>query len=362
MFVSAVSPMKLQVPSSLLGSSASAADIFAHGCDLLLNRNLPEAMRLINIAAKLGYQPDECAAARWQYWMLLGDLERAWQESDRIAKSGTHDPHRFWNGCCWKKRKVMIRCLHGLGDTIQFIRYAPLLRQTCDSLVVQTHPQLVTLIECVPGINRVVTWSPANSEHEALWDVQLEVTELARAFRSTISNLPQNTPYIAIPKERLAWAGQWFNKDKRPRVGIAWQAGPWDSTRSIQLSELAPLLATNSCQFYCLQSGVDPNALAQYPMLRNIEAHSADVLDTAALITQMDLVISVDTMTAHLSGALARPVWIMLPARADWRWMLSRTDSPWYPTARLFRQTQHGDWQPIIAELTARLGVDKIDV
>lgn len=354
--------MELQIRSNPVESSADAAGIFADGRDLLLNRNLPEAIRLIDTAAKLGHPPDQCAAARWQCWMLLGDFERAWQESDQIVKSGIHDPHRFWNGCCWNERNVMIRCLHGLGDTIQFIRYAPLLRQTCDSLTVQTHPQLVTLIECVPGIDRVVTWAPADSEHEALWDIQLEVTELPRAFRSTLSSIPQNAPYVTIPEERLAWAAQWFDRDERPRVGIAWQAGPWDSARSIQLSELAPLLAINTCQFYCLQTGVETRALAQYPMLKNVEAHSADVLDTAALIAQMDLVISVDTMTAHLSGALARPVWIMLPARADWRWMLSRSDSPWYPSACLFRQNKQGGWQPVVADLTARLASGRSDV
>ncbi len=287
--------------------------------------------------------------------MLLGEFERAWQESDLISAIGARDPNQFWHGETWKGKRVMVRCLHGLGDTIQFIRYAPLLKETCRSLFVQTHPQLVNFIKGVPGVDHVFTWDNSCSEDCAEWDLQMEVTELPRAFRTTIPTIPAQIPYIQVPDEKIQWAANCFEERANLRIGIAWEAGPWDCLRSIALGKFGPLFALKSCRFYGLQKGINPAGLPECSAVRDLEIHAADIRDTAALILNLDLVIAVDTMTAHLAGALGRPVWILLPARADWRWMLDRCDTPWYPTARLFRQRSPGDWTETIEEIGAAL-------
>lgn len=323
-----------------------AEQMFARAHTLLEQRRVRAALRHSARAEALGYDPVECAALRWQCFMFLGDWERAWTESDRIAASGRPDPHRFWNGRSWSGRRLLVRGLHGLGDTIQFIRYAPLLRRTAQCMAVQVHPQLVSLIQQVAGVDFVFTWN----EPDPPWDLQMEITELPRAFRSRMEDVPGNVPYLNVPAERQRWARSLMQPRHRMRIGLSWTAGEWNPCRSIPLDELGPLLSA-PCEFFCLQKGAHVSGTG----LQKLEFFAKDILDTAALIQQLDLVITVDTMTAHLAGALGVPVWILLPYRADWRWMLRRADSPWYPTARLFRQRTPGDWQPVIHHVVKRI-------
>lgn len=335
-----------------------AALAFAEGNRLLQSRTVQQAIECFGAAEQLGYDPSECAGARWNCWMMLGDFERAWQESDRISGLD-RDPNRFWTGESWKGKRIILRCVHGLGDTIQFIRYAPMLKATCRSLIVQTHPQLVTLIERVPGVDRAITWG---ADQRSEWDLQMEVTELPRAFRTTIATIPHMVPYINIPQERFEWASGFFPARDRLRVGICWQSGDWDPSRCMALQELRPLFTCDRCDFYLLQKNADPAAIARYPRLHELESHASDVRDTAALIQNLDLVITVDTMTAHLAGALGKRVFVLLPRVADWRWMLERCDTPWYPTAHLFRQKEPASWEDVArAVLTALHRLRKSD-
>ncbi|HMF74748.1 MAG TPA: hypothetical protein VK604_03705 [Bryobacteraceae bacterium] len=333
-----------------------AADWYVKGEQLLQEVRVEAALECFSMAQQLGFDEDKCAASRWNCWMLSGRFERAWQESDRIEALGVLDPHRYWDGRAWNGRCVMLRCLHGLGDTIQFIRYAPLLRRTCSRLTVQTHPQLTTLLEGVAGIDQVCTWGAGHLDCADGWDIQMEVTELPRAFRATVDSLPARVPYIHIPEERRAWAAGRFSEKRRGlRIGLCWRSGPWNPHRSVTLDELAPLFALGGHQFFSLQKERDAVELqAAYP-LTEFPADALGVRDVGALIVNLDLVITVDTMTAHLAGALGRPVWILLPFPADWRWMLARRDSPWYPTARLFRQMPHAPWSAVIAEVADEL-------
>jgi hypothetical protein len=329
--------------------------LFDRGTALLHSRNVRPALQCFYSAQQLGYEAKKCAAARWECWMLLGEFERAWRESDLISAIGGGDPNQFWDGQAWDGKRVMLRCLHGLGDTIQFIRYAPLLKETCCSLVVQTHPQLVNFIKGVPGVNHVFTWGTGCPKDCSEWDMQMEVTELPRAFRTSVPSIPALTPYIQVPEERVQWGSSWFEKQEKLRIGVAWEAGPWDCSRSISLAEFSPLFDFKSCRFYGLQKGADPADLSKCGGVHNIECHATDIRDTAALILNLDLVITVDTVTAHLAGALGRAVWILLPAHADWRWMLDRYDTPWYPTGRLFRQKSLGNWCPTIEDVRTAL-------
>jgi len=334
-------------------SSADSIQLFKMGEALLSRRRVSEAITYFDHAQRLGFEPHQCAAARWNCWMLAGAFERAWQESDFIAATGPADPHRFWDGRPWKGQRVMLRCLHGLGDAIQFIRYAPLLRASCDRLIVQTHPQLVTLLRSVPGVDTVVTWSDGAQEDQ--WDMQMEINEIARAFRTTTRTIPSTIPYISIAPELVDWAARHFPGSDRPRIGLCWRAGPWNPIRSIDLIELASITEVAGVEFYSLQKDATRQEMKSAPGLRELERYASNVQETAAFILNLDLIITVDTMTAHLAGALGRPVWIMLPAQADWRWMLRRRTTPWYPAARLFRQRLQGDWNMVIARVKRSL-------
>jgi hypothetical protein len=338
-----------------LGSNvALAATLYEEGHQLLLRNDAVAAIKCFDQAEELGFPADACAGARWPCWMLLGQFERAWSESDSITRLGKEDPHRFWDGQGWQGKHVMLRCLHGLGDTIQFIRYASLLRAACSSLCVQVHPQLVSFLQGAMGIDQVITWGQEGDYIEPAWDMQMEVTELPRAFRSTIHSVPREIPYITVPRERIEWAAQYFPSSHKRRIGVSWIAGAWNPSRSIPLKELVRGLASSEHSFYSLQKGVCASDLGPCP-LEELEVYAADVRDTAALILNLDLVITVDTVTAHIAGSLGRPVWILLPFHADWRWMLARNDSPWYPTARLFRQTRPGDWTGVMVQVQEAL-------
>jgi len=282
----------------------------------------------------------EAAAERWADFMMNGNFHAAWQESAWIESTGYKDPHRLWNGESWHDKCVMVRCLHGLGDAIQFIRYARLLRQTCRSLIVQSHPELVEILRRVPGVDEAVTWN----EREDSWDTQIEVMELPRLFHTSLTTIPADVPYIRLPSEQREWAAARVPKTGRPNVGLVWQASSWNPKRSIPRSALLPLLQQAEFCFYNLQKEADDHI----PGFHAGRGGALSLPETAALAEQMDLIISVDTMAAHLAGALARPVWILLPADADWRWMRTRRDSPWYPTATLFRQQYRDNWPPVI--------------
>ena len=301
-------------------------DRYREAAALLESRRVYQALQAVDEAERLGHNPDDCAALRWDCWMLLGEFEHAWRESDSIAARGGHDPHRFWDGTSLTGKRVMLRCLHGLGDTIQFIRYAPMIREQARSLIVETHPQLVRLLHHAPGIDQVVTWGPNAPTFE--WDSQIEINELPRIFRSALATIPSFSPGFSLQRAERG--------SGRKRVGLIWSSSQWNPFRSIPV-ELAFGCACQGCDadLFSLQHGPDRDRIP------TVRSHEGDVLDTATDMLTMDLVISVDTMTAHLAGALALPVWVLLPFEADWRWLLDRTDSPWYPTMRLFRQASH---------------------
>jgi hypothetical protein len=297
-------------------------------------------------AERSGQDPDQCAAGRWKCWMLLGQFERAWQESEAIARRGAPDPNRFWDGQPFTGKRVILRCLHGLGDAIQFIRYAPVLRSKAERLIVETHPEMVELLRGVEGIDEVISWLDPAPE----WDQQIEIMELPRALGATVDTIPARVPYIAIDGPDCSASGD-------RKVGLLWASSGWDPARSIPPREFEPILALPGYSFYNLQHGPESGRLEMH----GTAAQTGDIARTAADILRLDLVITVDTMVAHLAGALGKPVWTLLPFRADWRWMLDREDAPWYPTMRLFRQPEPGNWGPVIERVWGRMASCRAD-
>jgi len=291
--------------------------------------------------------------------LRTGDFAGGWPHFEarrrlaarRVAR--LHDEARLWLGADDISGKtLLLHAEHGLGDTIQFCRYAPLAAARGARVWIEAPPTLLPLLQTLRGVERVV------AQAEATYDRHTPMLSLPLAFGTAADSIPGAVPYLAPPADRLArWNPLLGPRSGRPRIGLAWsghRSTMNDRDRSIPLASLLPLAAFDA-QWYSLQVEVreaDADALheAKRTMaLRDVREFLGDMADTAALVAQLDLVISVDTSVAHLAGAMGRPLWLLLPSPAEWRWLTDRTDSPWYPTARLFRQERRGQWSGVVA-------------
>ena len=284
-----------------------------------------------------------------QEWMAAirrGDLATAWSISDAILAArdprGSDDPalpyHRrwVWDGRAYGGRHVLVRCYHGLGDTLQFARFLPVLRQRVASLTVETQPELLPLLATIPGPDRLQGFDPGDPAPPS--DCDFEIMELSHALRLSPGAAPR-PPYL---KARAV-------ASPPGSIGLCAQAGAWDPARSVPFAALGAVVGDRPVAV------LQPGAIAGSLRVVNPAGCPERIADTAALIAGLDLVVTVDTMIAHLAGALDRPTWLLLPHDADWRWGDARRDTPWYPSMRLYRQPRPGDWGPVLAQLSGDL-------
>lgn len=285
---------------------------------------------------------------RWLDCMRRGDFDSAWEISDASLRERAGVPcwhlprHRqtVWDGSPVDGQRVLVRCYHGLGDTVQFVRYMPMLRERAKEVLVWVQPSLMPLLFGQPGIDALLPLH--DGVPAADFDVDVEIMELAHVFRSNAETLPSAIPYLDVEPATLP-------EHDGLAVGIVWKAGNWNSSRSLPPEELDALLGVDGVTFFSLQRDeTHPELVA----LGGVD----DPVSTARLMRAMDLVISVDTFPAHLAGALGVPTWTLLPLACDWRWMDARDDTPWYPTMRLFRQQREGDWRGVLARVVRALG------
>ena len=309
-----------------------------------------QTQRIAPLAAGQNEETKEDASA-WMRHMRRGDFEAAWRVSDTVLRSRAgascaHWPRHeqwVWNGAPVDGKRVLLRCYHGLGDTLQFIRYAPRLQQVAREVIVWAQPELIPLLSTARGIDRLLPLHDGAPEVE--FDVELEVMELAHLFRDTPRTLPAEVPYLHADPAPLP-------RDGRLAVGLVWKAGDWDERRSIPPELLAPLAELSGVELHILQRGP---GLHELPPGLGTVSGSDDVLETAGVMKALDLVVTVDSMPAHLAGALGVPTWTLLHADSDWRWMEGRDDSPWYPAMRLIRQERAGDWAGVVGRVAAGL-------
>ena len=329
-----------------------------HAQRVLQLRELDAAIKAFTEAEVSGADPDHCCAGRWMAWMMKGEFSLAWGESDAIRRRGAGDPHRFWQGEYLRGKRVILRCLHGLGDAVQFLRYMPDLRSVTDRLVLEVPPALVELAPCFVGVEEVITWGSEAPTVPPDWDVQVEINELPYLFRTTTEELPLATNYLRLAGGSLQRVALQPSKSSSLRVGVVWASGDWNPLRSVPFNLLQRILTCRDCEFWNLQGGGERKRWSELPAgphLHNAEACESSVLQLASIIAQLDLVVTSDTLAAHLAGALGIPAWVMLERAADWRWQQRRNDSPWYPSLRLFRQTRDGDWANVIADIGSAL-------
>ena len=312
-------------------------------------RRLDEALDLFHKAEAATADPDRCAAGRWMIHMLRSEFEQAWSQSDEIRRRGSVDPHRLWDGTPLAGKSVMLRCLHGFGDTVQFLRYMPHLRQIADRVILQVPPRFVKLAGWFDGVDEVITWEDGSELSKVDWDVQIEVMELPYLFRTKVSDLPIATTYL---KCKAPQTGSHANWRRSLQVGLLWTAGEWNMARSIPFSLLEPLLEIEGCDFWSLQPGT---AAEKEGALLGDDTCGTTLTGLSERISKLDLIITVDSLAAHLAGAMNVPAWVMLQHEADWRWGDGRDDSPWYPSLRLVRQAEAGDWLSVVSLLTEAL-------
>lgn len=310
----------------------------------------------------------ELAEAHWNKaleQLLLGDLAQGFSNYEWRWKRAGSAPRDFgvpqWRGEDIGEedlggKAVLLHAEQGFGDTIQFVRYVPLLAARGAKIVLEVPDSLHPLLGAIDGVVAIIS---RGQPHPAI-DLHCPLMSLPLALGTTLETVPASVPYLRAPADRIeAWRLK-LPASGKPRVGLVWSGKPShrnDHNRSIAFERFAPLLAQNDVDFISLQREVrdgDKPLLEKSAILRP-DLDTVDFADTAAIIDTLDLVIAVDTAVAHLAGAMGKTLWLLLPFSPDWRWMLHRDDSPWYPTAQLFRQPRIADWDSVVARLREAL-------
>ncbi len=340
---------------ALAPGSARAHNNLGRGLEAL-NRHEEAIPRYAKAAA---LAPDY-AGAQWNLalaHLALGDFAEGWPRYEWRWRNGDLTPRAFarplWRGEEIAGRTILIHAEQGFGDTLHFVRYVPLLARRGAHVMLEAPPPLLPLLAGLDGLAGLF----ATGEDLPDFDCHVPLLSLPAAFATTLDTIPRQVPYLAPPADRVARWRAALAPLCGLRIGIAWAGSATNSNdrnRSLPLERLRPLLELPGIGFVSLQKELRPGdaaLLAACPDLLSLGDRLEDFADSAAVASLLDLVITVDTSVAHLAGALGRPVWIMLPYAAEWRWPRQREDSPWYPTARLFRQGAPGDWTRLVARL-----------
>ncbi len=290
--------------------------------------------------------------------LTLGDFAAGWRGYEARWSVGLLASQRrnfaapLWSGKeSLDGKTILLHAEQGFGDTIQFVRYAALVAERgAERVILEVQRELAPLLTQLAGVTAVI----ARGEPLPAFDMHCPLLSLPLAFTTELATIPADSPYVAPPDETIA---AWRDRlpQRRPCIGLAWSGDPAhdnDLNRSIGLETLAPLLDVPDVIFVSLQNEIrerDLPILEKFPKLVRTDLKFRDFADTAAVISLMDTVISVDTAVAHLTGAMGKPLLLLLPFAADFRWLRERQDSPWYPTAQLYRQAKFGDWESAVA-------------
>ncbi|NPT41964.1 tetratricopeptide repeat protein [Paraburkholderia sp. 1N] len=360
-----------------LGDYAGAESQYRHAVALK-----PNPTNLVCLAGSLGAQgrldeeegfyrhalaldPHYADAHQGLAWLLLkrGDYKQGWAEYAMRWRKTDYEAIAIpdvaeWHGEPLDGRRLLLVGEQGFGDHFQFLRYARVLEQLGATVDLCVRKPMLPLVERIPGVHRAFSGKP-----DGEYDFWVPMMSVPSCIGTDLSTIPAEVPYLFADKANIkAWrkrigAG---TKSKR-KVGLVWAGSPTfgnDRYRSIALTDLSALSKVETVAWYALQKGPAHAQLANAPEAFRAHDFTADLNsfdDTAALIMNLDLVIAVDTGVAHLAAALGKPVWVLLPSNSDWRWLEDRSDSPWYPAMKLFRQTRLGDWAPVVKRVSEEL-------
>jgi len=338
------------------------AEAYSNRGNVLLQlERLEEA--LASYARAITLKPDY-AEPNWNLslgHLLLGNFEDGWRgyewrwKIENISQTAgiRSFPQPLWLGVpSLQGKTILLYAEQGLGDTIQFCRYIPYIAQLGAKVILEVHPPLVRLLQNLEGVSQIIAKGAALPQ----FDYQCPLMSLPLAFKTALETIPPIALRITSDINKVTkWQTQLGEKTK-PRVGIVWSGSAIhknDHNRSLTLSQLLPYLPSK-IEFICLQKEIretDKALLAQHGDIKHFGEALEDFTDTAALCELMDVVMSIDTGVAHLAGTLGKPTWVLLPFMPDWRWLLGREDSPWYPSVKLYRQEKGGDWEGVLRKV-----------
>jgi tetratricopeptide (TPR) repeat protein len=328
--------------------------------------NLDDALRQYEKAISLD---PEFADAHWNYalaLLLCGRFEEGWREYEWRWRSGQRFAFRDklnkieWDGSISTNSRLLLYAEQGLGDAIQFVRYIPLVMKRCSSIVLAVHIELTALFrQAFPGI-AVQSFDQFLPEYDA----HCSLLSLPRLMGTGLDNIPSHVSYLkSKPEQTAVWKEKFQDAGGLINVGIVWRGNPKhkrDRHRSVSLKAFERFTSMKRMRLYSLQKDAEHEELHRFQgQLIDYTENFTDFISTAACLEHMDIVVSVDTSVAHLAGALGKPVWLLLPKIPDWRWLLHREDSPWYPSMKLFRQRENGDWSSVFDAVQTEL--DRFD-
>lgn len=341
----------------------NAAMIYSNIGFLLLRRSeLDEALQYLDKAIESN--PENVLAHYNKAETLLkkGNFIDGWEEYEWRIKRDEFGKRKFFkplkNLNNLQNKTIFVYGEQGLGDSFHFLRYLIPLKQAGAHIIFECDKSLHELLRNVDYIDELIEKAPLE-KRDIDYDYDIPLLSLPRIFGTTLETIPLNIPYLAAEENKVREWKEYFNTDKL-KVGIVWAGSPShpnDKNRSLKLKQLSSLFDIKNTKFYSLQKGPSQTQLNDFNLVvENLDQYGIENWqDTAAIVENLDLLITVDTSVAHLAGAMGKPVWVLLPFNADWRWLIDRTDSPWYPTMRLFRQTKPSDWQTVITNVAQEI-------
>jgi tetratricopeptide (TPR) repeat protein len=328
------------------------------GITLIELGKFDEALSSLDYAIGLNSEHAEAHFNRSMILLLKGDFDNGLQEFEWRWKSNKIEPtfnsYPMWDGSSHREKTILLHAEQGLGDTIQFIRYAPLVKERIGRVVVKCQKPLVKLLKSCSGIDELIT----DQDMLPPFNFQAPMMSLPLIFKTSIGTIPDNTPYLDADITDVTYWQEELKRFKGLKIGIVWQGNPnhfRDRYRSIPLEYFTPLFDLDGVHYFSLQKDNGMEQLDKYKDkiidLTRLTGRSLDFPNTAAVIKNLDLVISPDTAIAHLVGALGVPIYLPLSFIPDWRWLLERDDTPWYKSMRLFRQDRQKDWTSVFKQI-----------
>lgn len=343
--------------SRVLKRNPKRADAWNNLGNALLALSAPaDALEAFRLARSLQPNLPDVAWNAASAELTLGHLPQGWQGFEQRHKL-RHTALPRWDGSEIKGKTILVHAEQGFGDSIQSLRYCSQVKRASSAYVVlECHPELIPLLRGLEGIDQLIGFSTT----PPAVDFQIPLMSLPLVFQTSLDTIPCDIPYLnVVPSLIEDWAAKLNAPERHLKIGLVWSGNPAhrnDRNRSIEPALLQVLGECKDVAFYCLQQKPQSAGVAQLPSI-SFQGIFDELTfpDTAAILLNLDLVISVDTAIAHLAGALGRPVWTLLPYAADWRWMLHRSDTPWYPSMRLFRQPRLNDWPSVLQQVTAEI-------
>ncbi len=324
---------------------------------------LKEAIEYFDIALQFSDDYPEIHYNKSHALLISGNFEAGWKEYEWRKKRKEYYPRDYSRpelepGMPMHRKKILVFDEQGLGDSIQFVRFIPKLREAGAEIILECNKHLSKIFSSITSIDSMIE-RRIDKEPSIEYDYQIPLLSLPRYFNTTIETIPSQVPYLIAEKKLSDKMFKIIGGVNHFKIGIIWGGNPnhtGDNRRSIPLLYFKRLLSIENVKLFSLQKGTPLKQAEEinFPLLI-LNEYLNDFADTAATIENLDLVITIDTSVAHLAGAMGKPVWLLLPFFPDWRWLLNRKDSPWYPSMKIFRQRQDGNWNSVFDEVVVEL-------